>query len=196
MSFNLTTLHTGLTPDRLGNLLAYSHFVHELPGAMAEFGVCTGGSLELLARLHPTKKIYGIDGFEGLPKPGKEDTHQEGEFALSEYEFGHLKNWFNYNHPNVEILKGYSPDVFKLLPEEVQFSFVHTDVDLYQSVKDGLDYFFPRMVEGGMMLFDDFGYNTTPGATKALLQWEKPCSWRGALRFANDIFCGQYLIIK
>lgn len=193
---SLLTLGTGITPPRLGNLMAYSFLCHELPGVFCEFGVWHGGSLELLARLHPTKKIYGIDGFNGLPKPGIEDVHTEGDFALTEYEFGHLSNWFKYNYPNVEIIKGYSPEVFKLLPDDVQFSFVHCDVDLFSSVNDALDYFFPRMVDGGMMLFDDYGYDTTPGATKALLQFDKPCQYKGALQFANNYFCGQFLIVK
>lgn len=196
MSFGITALETGITPPRLGNIMAYSFFVHELPGDFVEFGVCQGGSLELLAKLHPTKKIYGIDGFNGLPEPGPEDVHVKGDFALTEYEFGHLNNWLKYNHPNVEIIRGYSPGAFQFIPSDTQFSFVHVDVDLFSSVNHALHYFFPRMVEGGMMLFDDFGYDTTPGATKALNEFNQHCKWKGPLTFANDIFCGQYLIIK
>lgn len=196
MSYGITKLHTGLTPDRLGNILAYSHFVHELPGDFIEFGVCTGGSLELLARAHPTKRIYGIDGFEGLPEPTKYDTHEKGEFNLSEKEYLDLVSFFEYNHPNVEIIKGYSPDVFNLIPDDVQYSFCHIDADLFNSVNDALDYLYPRLITGGMMLFDDFSFPSTPGCRKALEQWNEPCKWRGELFFANQIFCGQYLIIK
>lgn len=196
MSYNLTTLETGLTPPRLGNLITYSHFCHELPGAFAEFGVMKGGSLELLAKLHPEREIYGIDGFEGLPKPTIEDVHKQGEFALSNDEYEALRAHFDNCCMNVRILRGYSPKIFESIPNDETFAFVHIDVDLFRSVGDALNYFFKRMVPGGMMLFDDFGYITTPGATKALLQWDKPCTWKGELRFANNIFGGQYLIIK
>lgn len=196
MSFNLTKLDTGVTPPRLANIIAYSYFCHEFNGAFCEFGVATGGSLDLLATLHPNRKIYGIDSFEGLPEPGTEDVHVKGDFALSEFEYNHMRRYFINHHPNVEILKGFSPEVFEKIPEDTVYSFVHCDVDLYSSVNDALNYFFPRMHDGAMMIFDDYGFNTTPGAAKALNEFNESCRWKGGLTFANEMFCGQYLIIK
>lgn len=196
MSYGITNLYTGLTPPRLANLMAYSFFVHEFRGSMAEFGVMKGGSLDLLSSLHPNKKIYGIDGFKGLPAPGTADTHKAGEFALSDREYTDMDVYFKMQRPNVTILKGYSPQVFKLIPKETEFSFVHIDVDLFDSVNDALDYFFPRLIEGGVMIFDDYGFDSTPGAKLAIDQWKGICRYRGELRFTGDIFCGQYLVIK
>ncbi len=194
MSYNLTTLPTGLSPYRLANLISYSWCCSEKPGCFAEFGVMEGGSLDLLSKLHPDRKIYGIDSFQGLPAPGPADTyHVEGDFALTGEQFD--KMLLHFSDSNVVILKGFSPLVFDHIAGE-QFAFVHTDVDLYQSVKDALDFFYPRLVEGGMMLFDDYGFETTPGAKKALDEAELTCTWRGELRMANNMFCGQYLLIK
>jgi O-methyltransferase len=134
--------------------------------------------------------------FEGLPEPGEHDLHKAGEFALKPNEYEFMKSHFRDKHSNVEILKGYSPEVFNEIPEDKVFSFVHVDVDLYDSVNDALDYFWPRLVDGGMMLFDDYGFDTTPGAKKAIDEWDHACMYRGELFFANYIFCGQYLIIK
>ncbi len=193
--YGLTTLETGITPPRLANLISYSWICSELPGAFAEFGVCKGGSLDLLSKLHPEKFIYGIDSFEGLPEPGKFDTHHhKGDFALTEEELFDLKNYFYFKE--VILLNGFSPEVFKFIPSSEKFAFVHVDVDLYQSVKDALDFFYPRLVQRGMMIFDDYGFGSTPGAKKAIDEWKGECSYRGELFFADNLFCGQYLIIK
>lgn len=195
--YGLTTLPTGITVDRLAMLIAYSWMVSEKLGAFAEFGVCQGGSLDLLARLHPDRLIYGIDSFEGLPAPGKYDTyHKEGDFALSEDDYGGLRDYFYTEDSGVHIYKGFSPGVFNDLPKHETFAFVHVDVDLYQSVKDALDYFWPRLIPTGIMIFDDYGFNTTPGAKRAIDEFTANCTYRGEIIFNNGHKTGQYIIIK
>lgn len=188
-------LESGITKDRLGNLIAYSSRCRWLQGSMVEFGVCKGGSLELLSDFHPDRMIYGIDGFRGLPAPCQYDKHSEGDFALTNEEFRALKEVFMSRH-NVTIMTGYSPEVFEAFPDDMQFAFVHVDVDLYDSVKHALDYFYPKLLPDGMMLFDDYGFTTTPGAKRAVDEWQDVCKWRGELVFADRGKSGQYLIIK
>lgn len=197
MSYNLTTLYSGLNPIRLASLISYSWVCHEMPGCFAEFGVMKAGSLELLAKVHPERKIYGIDGFEGLPTPGIEDVHSKGDFALTDTEYFDLVIYFEKNHPNVEIIKGYSPDVFSFIPSDMVYSFIHADVDLFSSVNDALDYFFPRLLHDGIMIFDDYGFHETcPGAKKAIDEWDGECKYRGAVKLDGIGLTGQYLIIK
>ena len=45
-----------------------------------------------------------------------------------------------------------------------KFSFVYLDVDLYQSTKDSLEFFYPRMNTGGVILSHDYQY---PGVRQA-----------------------------
>lgn len=59
---------------------------------------------------------------------------------------------------------GWIPDVFSGEPER-RYRFVHVDVDLYQPTADSLEYFFPRLTEGGIVITDDYGW---PGAKKAI----------------------------
>ncbi len=201
--YGLTTLPTGITVDRLAMLIGYSWMMSEKPGAFAEFGVCQGGSLDLLARLHPDRLIYGIDSFEGLPEPGPMDTfHKKGDFALDEFSMACLNTHFYITHASnqvskgVLLLKGYSPEIFIRISSYEQFAFVHVDVDLYQSVKDALDYFYPRLIPTGIMIFDDYGFATTPGAKQAIDEWKGECTYRGELIFNNGHKSGQYLVIK
>jgi hypothetical protein len=66
-----------------------------------------------------------------------------------------------------EFHKGWIPDRFVDVAEK-HFAFVHIDVDLYQPTLDSLKFFYSRMNPGGIILCDDYGFTTCPGATKAV----------------------------
>ena len=51
-----------------------------------------------------------------------------------------------------------------------KFSFVHIDVDLYEPTMKSLEFFFPRLVKGGIIVCDDYNSNIFNGAKKA---WDK-----------------------
>ncbi|HBH79257.1 MAG TPA: hypothetical protein DDY39_05465, partial [Nitrospira sp.] len=63
--------------------------------------------------------------------------------------------------------KGWIPDRFPEVKER-RFAFVHIDVDLYQPIMDSLKFFFPRLLPGGIIVVDDYGYSIFPGAKKAV----------------------------
>ena len=62
--------------------------------------------------------------------------------------------------------KGWIPEGFDKNAQDV-FSFVHIDVDLHQPTLNSLAYFYPRMSRHGVILCDDYGFETCPGARKA-----------------------------
>ena len=49
-----------------------------------------------------------------------------------------------------------------------RFSFVHVDVDLYEPHRDSIEFFWPRLTAGGVMVFDDYGSTYCPGARQAV----------------------------
>ena len=51
---------------------------------------------------------------------------------------------------------------------ERRFSFVHVDVDLFQPTLDSIRFFYERTNTGGIILCDDYGFATCPGATRAV----------------------------
>ena len=80
-----------------------------------------------------------------------------------------------HQFPNVEIVKGWIPDVLSTLAEQ-NYRFVHVDVDLYQPTLDSLGYFYPRMTVGGIIVIDDYGPwpgNQWPGCLKAVQEFSK-----------------------
>jgi hypothetical protein len=152
---------------RLGFLVDQTQYVKDLPGAAVEIGVYKGGSLTRIAgQLNDrNKKVYGIDTFTGMPEPSEYDLHKKGDF--NDITFQDIKEWFRSHFPNVVLIRGFFPQVANQIPEN-EFCFIHVDVDIYSSVMDCCNYFYPRLVTGGIMIFDDYGFPTTPGAKRAI----------------------------
>ena len=161
-------LTTILDDGRIDTLKRAAETCARLPGEIAEVGVYWGGSLLWLSGMYPKKSIYGIDTFEGMPPVAEVDKHKQGDFRDVDYE--KVKTALAKRCPNVILLKGFFPDdVVDSLPEE--FAMVHVDCDIYTSVKDCCEFFWPRLASGGMMIFDDPGMPSCPGARKAFQEF-------------------------
>lgn len=195
---NFSKLPTLLDTERLCNLIMYSQRAARLDANayFCEFGVYKGGSLETLAIFNPERSIFGIDSFEGLPESTKHDFHVEGEF--SDVDRMAIIGYFKTLYPNVRMLKGFSPDVFKYFDEHSRFAFVHVDVDMYSSVQQANDFFYPRLVDGGIMIYDDYGFTSTLGCKLAVDQFyaDRNPSFKGELTYMDGVSNKQYLIIK
>ena len=67
-------------------------------------------------------------------------------------------NWvqeFLQGYPRVYLHKGIFPDAAQGL-EKMPYSFVHIDVDLYESTKACLEYFYPQLTPGGILISHDY----------------------------------------
>lgn len=186
-------LDTLLSTDRVCNLIKYSTRCANIAGEMVEFGVYRGGSLEILAKFNPNKTIFGIDSFMGVPAPSNQDNyHKEGDF--SDVDYAAISGYFKMLYPNVRIIRGFSPGVFNFFDQPgTAFSFVHVDVDMYQSVMDAIAFFWKRMMPGGMILFDDYGFGSTLGAKTAI----DSCGVKGyELKDVDGLSNKQFIMIK
>ncbi len=66
--------------------------------------------------------------------------------------------------PAIRYYPGWIPTTFSGLTERA-YRFVHVDVDLYQPTRDAVEYFYPRLSAGGIIVSDDYNW---PGARRAL----------------------------
>ena len=130
----------------------------KLDGEMAEIGVFQGGSAKLICEAKGNKKLYLFDTFEGLPELSDKDTHfgttywKKNQFNNTTVES--VKNYLS-KYENVFLYKGKFPNISGPV-ENSKFSFVHLDVDLYKSTLDCLDFFYPRMTIGGIIITHDY----------------------------------------
>ena len=152
-----------LDPARLKSLQDCVRAVKRIPGAIVEIGVYKGGSLKAIAAVETDKKILGIDSFEGLVEVTPNiDTHKIGDFGDSDFET--VKNLMAA-HKNVEVLKG----IFPIIPWPFEtVSLFHIDVDTYESTRSSLWYSARYLEHGGVVVCDDYGAVSCPGARIAV----------------------------
>jgi hypothetical protein len=136
-----------------------------LPGSFAEIGVFRGGTAHLLAEVcdKAGKKLHLFDTFAGMPETDVDrDLLGAGDFANTS--LAEVKR-FLAPHTSPVFHQGEFPGTAGPVEGE-QFSLVHCDADIASSVQACCDFFYPRLVPGGVIVFDDYGFTSTPGAKK------------------------------
>ena len=63
---------------------------------------------------------------------------------------------------------GFFNETFPDIDKSIRFNYAFCDVDLYQSVLECFEFFYPRMNPGGVLFFDDCFCEHTPGAKIAI----------------------------
>jgi O-methyltransferase len=134
-----------------------------LPGDLAELGVYRGGAGLLMAGILPAKTIHLFDTFSGMPVSTHDDHHKVGEFSETSLESVQAL----YRDVRAEFHVGLFPDTAKDLTEKT-FCVVHLDADQYTSTRDGIAFFWPRLVPGGVLVFDDYRWQNCPGVERAV----------------------------
>ncbi len=161
----------GLNSDRRWMIQQLIRLVDSIPGDTAECGVFKGAGSYLIARSNMlsqhARKHHSFDSFQGLSAPVSQDGDywQADDLSTSEEEF--KRNLAEFAD-RVVVYSGWIPDTFAGLSDDLRFAFVHIDVDLYQPTLDSLTYFYPRLSPGAIVLCDDYGFTTCPGATRAV----------------------------
>jgi len=144
-------------------------------GNLAEVGCYLGGSTMLISKAKGNNTLYVFDTFEGLPEVRSIDKSKnkwECDFFKGEFkaDYKDVKNFLK-KEKKVYIYKGIFPQKNKEIIENKKFIFVHLDVDIYSSTKDCLEFFYPRMESGGVILSHD--YSTAKGVRKAFDEFFK-----------------------
>jgi len=176
--------------ERIYALLQATKYVmhNDVPGDIIECGVWRGGSmmavaLTLLKEKKSEKDLYLFDTYEGMSKPTDQDVSFEGRKADNQFEENKRNedsaDWCftsldevkqnviktGYNTEKLHFIKG---KVENTLPEYApkQIALLRLDTDWYESTKHELIHLFPRLVSGGVLILDDYGY--WAGAKKAV----------------------------
>lgn len=139
-----------------------------LGGNVAEVGVYRGGSADFIYnRLNFGKKLYLFDTFSGFseltehdPKAWENDEFNWKTLLPDVYS----KVVEHFKDKNVKIIKGDFPKSVEN-DEEVNkstYCFVHLDADAYLPTLNSLQFFYPKMVKGGVILLHDYNHLDTP----------------------------------
>lgn len=141
----------------------------QLEGEFIECGVFRGGTALLEAKTlqahSQNRALHLFDSFSGMPTTIQGiDRFEPGDFSNTSAEV--VRQLFA-PYPSTTIHVGFIPETFAGLQID-RIAWSHIDVDLYQSVRDCINYIYPRLVPGGYMIFDDYGFPSCTSARRAV----------------------------
>ncbi len=168
--------------------------VNDIIGDFVECGVWRGGSSMLIAKMLTNRnafdrKIYLYDTFEGMSEPTQEDLDLSGRHAaIMMKETEQIKEtsvWCladitdvtnnmgltGFPMGNMVFVKGKVEDTIPSTMPEIQIALLRLDTDWYESTKHELIYLFPKLVENGILIIDDYGH--WEGCKKAVDEYLK-----------------------
>lgn len=172
--------YTMTGPDKLHALITATRYVirYNIPGSVVECGVWRGGSMHAVARtLDATgvhdRELYLFDPYEGMTQPGEKDVRHDGKSASAMLQAAGRDSrvWAYASLPDV---KGafrsvpYPDDrvhfvagpVEETIPDQApeQISILRLDTDWYGSTSHELKHLYDRLVPGGVLMLDDYGW--------------------------------------
>jgi O-methyltransferase len=162
---------TLVSPERLYVLKTLASQAVILPGEFWECGVYRGGTAMLLAKTlerHTSgeaRTLRLFDTFQGMPAADStRDFHREGDFSETSLES--VRKRFPEG-AQIHFHPGIIPHSFQGL-DGCRIAFAHVDVDIHRSVLDCCTFIYPRLVTGGFLVVDDYGFPSCPGAREAV----------------------------
>jgi O-methyltransferase len=162
----------GYNHDRRWMIDQLMRLVDVVPGDTAECGAYKGLGSYIICNRNRHSSMQGrihhvFDSFSGLSQPSASRDGgywKTGDLSVDEQAFrNNLKDF----ESSIRVYRGWIPTRFHEIADRT-FSFVHVDVDLYQPTRDSIAFFYDRMSPGGIILCDDYGFGTCPGATAAV----------------------------
>ena len=165
-------------------------------GAILEVGVWRGGTGALMARQAAncgvTEPVYLCDTFCGVVKATKNDeTYQGGEHSDTSVELVQKLMADVGVSANTKILQGIFPDDTATEIADQKFRLCHIDVDVYQSAKEVNEWVWERLVPGGIVVYDDYGFEACDGITKCVEE-QRDCDDRVVFHNLN----GHAVVVK
>ena len=140
-------------------LIAKEIYQREIKGSVAEVGVYRGVFASKINEYFPDRKLYLFDTFEGF---------NEKE-VMNEKEKGNITENYDFKNTTIEDVLSIMPNVNNcivkkgLFPSTAvnindDFAFVSLDADLFDPIYAGLNYFYPKLSQGGVIFIHDY-YN-------------------------------------
>ena len=149
--------------------------VEKLTGDLAELGVYQGDFAAQINRRFPDRKLYLFDTFEGFDSRDilVENRNEHSRAAVGDFSDTSVELMLSkMSAPEqVVVRKGYFPNTADGVNAE--FAFVSLDADLYEPTFNGLKWFYPRMVSGGIILLHDYRNARFSGVFAAVEDYEK-----------------------
>lgn len=131
-------------------------------GDFVECGVFEGFSVAVAAALldfsQRRRRWYLYDTFAGIPPNQIGAGHVSPQAYADPALFGRVERRFE-KYPNIEVIQGRVPEVLaEVAPQRI--AFLHLDMNSAQAEVGALECLYERVVDGGQILLDDYGWLT------------------------------------
>lgn len=180
---------------RIHTLIWASKYALSLDGDFVDFGggfgIFASAIYKYLDFQNENRKYFLLDSFEGL----KQETSTESEL----HRINHFKQfgcWYDEvvdnfkDYKNMEIIKGFIPETLEQITSS-KFCFASIDLNSFIPEKYALDYLWEKLVKGGIIIFDDYGF---PGHEEQKSYHDEFAKSKGLLVYTSPT--GQGILIK
>lgn len=159
----------------LSTMLWAVQSARSVPGDFVELGVFKGHTTLFCADYVEfggwPKQWWLYDTFEGIPadqqNPGWDRVNKA--LYVDTFSFEEVSQRFAA-FPNIKVIKGRVPEVLQTgAPEQV--ALMHVDMNNAPAEIGALDFFFDRLSPGGIIIFDDFCWETARTQYDAEVKW-------------------------
>lgn len=150
--------------------------VINLNGHIADVGTYKGASMLFFAKLiklfepYNTTQVHGFDWFQGMKTGEKDNIVNEGLYVAS---YENLMNLIEIQDlSDVSILHNINlitelEDFMRERPY-LRFKIVFVDCGIAEVMEKALFYFWPKLVNGGILIMDHFNCETSPSESEIL----------------------------
>lgn len=142
----------------------------DVPGDVAELGVWKGHTSAVLGHYASMRgrKIHLFDTFEGFSDSDLKGVDQDKGTGFTDTSLEKVKENLGLPSNQVNFVMGRFPDSLKPEHMDLKFSLVSLDCDLYLPMKAGLEYFYPRLSQGGIIFVHDYSSIYWDGTKRAV----------------------------
>ena len=137
-------------------------------GDMAELGVYRGNSAAFLAyyaRIY-RRCVFLFDAFEGFDHRDLVGVDESKAIEFADTSLDHVRDLVG--EQDVRFVQGRFP---QSIPPDLyasRFCLAHIDCDLYEPAKAGLEFFYPRLSPGGLLIVHDYANSYWGGIKRAV----------------------------
>lgn len=176
----LTIPEHGIGDPRIRWIRSFATFAQDegFAGDIAECGVNLGDTSYYMNAFFPERTLYLFDTFEGFAVADLEKERALGDVRFLHGGFNDGKG-FSWIQDKLSVIRDKLPHFDRCIvkkgyfPETAAdvagtFCFVNLDMDLYQPMLAGLEFFYDKMVSGGVLLLHDYYHAELPGVKRAV----------------------------
>jgi O-methyltransferase len=186
--------YTMTSVERIGALVDSVRYIGraEIPGCIVECGVWRGGSMMAVAltlmEAGDIRDLYMFDTYAGMTQPADMDVDYRGTPAEGHYHESIADGFVDWCYATLEDVRhnllstGYPEDRIHFVkgdvmdtipcPEIAEIAILRLDTDWYASTRHELEILYPMVVDGGILIIDDYGH--WQGCKKAVDEYFGP----------------------